>query len=106
MKKKPKLKLVKKQIVQVDCFDLERFVKELYPEMRDWSFVATEECGNDVTITHKVTKDFDYDDDEEAWESMKNGNWMANTHDNRVILVGLCRDGLIPAGDYNIKVCW
>lgn len=90
-------------IYQVDYFELERFAKEIYG-LDDYSFVATEECGNDSEHRFRVNGKVD------SWDA-DNEVAILNTTDvpcyaNGLLLNMLCRDGHIPKGEYLVIVCW
>lgn len=94
----------KKVVVEVDYRDLERLVVDKYPFMNGYSFVATEECGNDST--HRFVVDGNLDKVYEAeWEKVKEPNvWFDLS--NGFILNKLAADGNIEPGEYVVRVFW
>jgi hypothetical protein len=83
--KKPTLRCNKKTIIQVEAFDLEIFVAAVYKTV-GYSFVGTQECGNDSSHTFHI--DGDLHSYEKDAEELRKGN--AICLDNRTILNVLC----------------
>lgn len=100
---KPKLELTKKVIYKVSYQALERFIKEVYPEMKNYSFVASQECGNDCSFTFNVGEK--WLDDPDQWEKYKKGI-IKTDYNNYTIINGLCADKHIKPGEYLVEVCW
>ena len=99
-----KLKHTKVNYLEVDYGDLERFVHKYYPLNNKWSFVASEECGNDSTHSFPIKKEKMGDYELKALERFKAGH-----HQNfitSIILTDLCNKDLIDEGEYLINVCW
>lgn len=101
------LTIQQKTILNVDSYDFETFVHEIYPNCQ-YEFQADMECGNDTQHS------FDGIDgtngvlgwkwDEPKIEQFKRGEWIG--YFTRVILEDLCRNGHIPAGDYLISISY
>lgn len=97
------LKASKKVMFEVDYGDFERFVKETYGQ--DYSFVASEECGNDSVHNFNVTEKEALDEyDQKRLATFKElGSY---SFFNRTILQDLVNRDLIEPGNYLISVCW
>jgi len=96
------LKTVTKTIHEVSWSNLEQFVAEK-TGVNNYSFVATEECGNDSVHEFKVTGELVYgEDDTNMWIASEGRTWISN--DN--ILDWLCAKGHIEPGTYLVSVCW
>lgn len=99
------LKTVTKTIHEVDSYDLEQFVAEI-TGVTDYSFVATEECGNDSIHDFTVKSDpaiYEMnEEDVDKWLASDGRTWITNND----ILNWLCVKGHIEAGTYLVSVCW
>lgn len=72
---------------------------------QEYSFVATEECGNDSD--HKFSIDGELDEwDIESIDKVIAEKNFVHTPSNYAMLNYLCSKGVIEAGDYLIRVCW
>jgi hypothetical protein len=70
----------------------------------DYSFVATEECGNDSQHSFTVTDDLTHESKADV-NSIRAGNYVPD-YGSGLLLKVLCADGYIEAGDYIINVSW
>jgi hypothetical protein len=101
-KKKPILEITKETINSIDYGDLEEFIKQVY-NIKDYSFVLIQECGNDSS--HEFTADGEIDEfDLEDAAKIRSGE--IDLYQNSLLLNCLVADGYIPKGDYVIRVCW
>lgn len=109
-----KLRSEKKVIFEVQYQDLESFVKEIYPKTRGgikskyddgYSFVATQECGNDCSFSFKVDDEKMDEYDQEDWNKFKETGGVPD-YNNALLLQGLCIEGHIEPGEYLIEVSW
>jgi hypothetical protein len=92
-------------IHEVDCFNLEQFVKEQYPDAKPYSFVADQECGNDSVHRFRVSKESLLQDyDRRRVEDFAAGKRVSGI--TGALLDDLCRRGLIEPGTYVVSVCW
>lgn len=89
-------------IIKIDDDALDKLVFEKFG-FKKYNFVAVQECGNDSAHAFNVNGHLtEYDKKQLAkWEK---GEFVH--YSNRVILNALCFHGLIPAGEYLVKVCW
>jgi hypothetical protein len=71
---------------------------------RPYSFSATEECGNDVSIEFSVRAVLsDYEREQISEFKATNGrSWISNA----TLMDALCVEGVIPAGNYVVSVSW
>lgn len=99
------LKHTKKTIIEVDYRDLEEFVKEKYPQIKDYSFVATELCENDSDHTFSVKHQDIREFEKKVIESIRNTGHI-QPYENHGILNMLLQDGYIEEGEYLVNVCW
>ncbi len=97
----PKLKYKKETVYQVDYDDFDKFVNEGYKPIRPYQLVAWEEVGNDSSHQYSIDGKFVDEDEEKEIKSGKISKYCAGR-----ILELACKDGLIPAGNYSINVCW
>jgi hypothetical protein len=119
------MKIETETVHKVDYKELEKLVHETYgfePEMPKWtqnrpefkdnksllewpySFVAIEQCGNDSSHEFYVDGKLDDSDQEELDEWVESGGkkWIFNS----AVLNDLCKQGIIPAGNYIVRVSW
>lgn len=97
---------VKTQIINlVDYTELERFATQAY-SLRDYEFVAVEECGNDSDHAFVVSSlsPERLDDDAEDIALIRGGE--VPTYRNHLLLDLLCTDNLLAPGNYLIAVSW
>lgn len=95
-KKKPVLKMKTETIHEVKYHDFEEFVKKIYPELKDYSFVETQECGND-SVHRFHAADGDWDEyAEKDWPKVRNYTLFSK----------LVLDGHLQEGVYVVDVCW
>jgi len=87
---------------RIDYHDLDSFVAEIYN--RDFSFVAAVESSNDVT--HEIFVNGNIDE----WERKEFDDWKNGEPESYgtpcSIMNDLAARGLIPMGDYLIRVSW
>lgn len=98
-----KLAIETKTTHYVDYKDLERFAKATYPAIKDYSFVAVQECCNDSSHEFRLGGTYPAAEKDEAQE-VREGT--IPTYNNSAVLQALFEDGLIPAGVYIIRVSW
>jgi hypothetical protein len=99
---KPVLKVREEKRYCVNYSDLEDFATKIY-NLKDYSFVAIEECGNDSSHDFVVSDKINKHELKDV-EEIKNGN--VKEYRNRLLLDLLCKEGYIPPGNYTISVCW
>lgn len=88
----------------MEATELESLVQAKYG-VKDYSFVATQECGNYCCILFRdVNGKIDSFDQEDATEIIEKKR--APIYNNRVVLNLLCKDGHIAPGDYLIDPSW
>lgn len=96
-----------KTVYFLDYVDLENAAKEAYG-CRDYSFVATEECGNDSSHTFFVAP-IDYHDKVDTFDA-KNSDEIRRgvvpLYGSHTLLRLLCTDGFLPSGHYVVRVSW
>lgn len=90
-------------VMLVNSFDFETFVKNTYG-VKDYYFVAVQECNNDSHHLFKVDGKIDKWDEEEAKKIIETKDVPCYT--NRLLFQMLCRDGHIPQGYYLVEVSW
>jgi hypothetical protein len=96
------LKFERKEVLEVDYSDLERFIEQEYEH--EFSFPADEELGNDV---EKLYDGIDGKLDKYDAESVKSfAGSGEGSYITRHLLNDLCKRGRIPAGNYLVNVCW
>lgn len=95
----PGLKMKRRVIYHVDYSDFNRFVNDTYGG--DYNFVADMESSNDTSHEFNVNGIIYDDDVSEDIKSGKYEGWCADT-----ILNTMAADGLIPTGEYIIRVSW
>ena len=97
------LKTKQATYTEVDYYDLERLIQEVYKQP-DYNVVAEEEWSNDtshtLTIERAALTEFETRDIEEFVAS-GDGQYKLGS-----ILADLCLHGHIEPGDYLINVCW
>ena len=91
---------------EVEYKDLEHYINSHYGTS-GYSVVADMECSNDSSVTIDCVKKQDLDEYEKK-ELTKfldsdgnDGSYITST-----LMLDLCNKGLIPEGDYLIRVCW
>jgi hypothetical protein len=85
----------------VDYTDLEQFIVEAYGFT--YEIVAAEECSNDTTLNIEVTGVLDTYDIQN-FNKLRSGEWVPFC--TQLILDVLAHSNKIPAGMYNIRICW
>jgi hypothetical protein len=104
------LKHTKKVIFEVDYFDFEKFVNEVY--QTDFDFVAQHEANNYSQYSFKpeIIKNLDENkilekDKKQKMENIRQGiiTQYTSVHD---IFDTLLTDGIIEEGEYVITVSW
>lgn len=99
----PQLKMRKVEYFEVDCYDFEELVKEIYGD-KEFSFVADQEASNDSQHTFAIDGKLDEYDVLDIAEIKEEK--IVKTFSSGRILNDLCSKGIIPAGNYLISVCW
>lgn len=84
-------------VIEMSYSELETLVHKHMIKHRDYSFVDTEECGNDTSHTFDVNGEID------EWERKELAKGKGS---NYAVLNHLCAAGVIPPGSYLIEVCW
>lgn len=92
-----KLQITTETIHSIDYDNLEEFVQEVYGAY-DYSFVATQECGNDSTHRFKINSK------EEGKNYLPSDR--SNISSNYVLFKCLVFDGYLEPGIYVVNVCW
>jgi sulfatase maturation enzyme AslB (radical SAM superfamily) len=90
----------------LDYDELEDLIKEHYPFIEDYNFIACEESSNDTSHTYDNISAESWDQyDDEQWEIdiVKDKQYDFAVE---VFLRKLCKDGHIEPGNYLIHVCW
>jgi putative NADH-flavin reductase len=95
------LKMKTKVIHEVDVFDLEAFVKEVYGI--NVEIVAMQEASNDSSLSFSVESAIEDYFLDTLDEIMSTGYSCFGTG---TLLNKLCLDGHIPAGEYLVKISW
>jgi hypothetical protein len=96
------LQVTKETFYKVEYHHLEKFAIE-HLGLENYSFVQTQECGNDSSHEFDVGKRYHgYEEDTKKILYTK----LVPMYRNRAILNMLCEKGLIPQGKYLINVCW
>jgi len=83
--------------------DFEKLVKKVY-KVKSYSFVATEECGNDSSHRFTATHDVDQWHKDEMKEFIEEDGSVCYRNPN--IFNDLVARLEIPAGEYCVNVCW
>lgn len=91
---------------EMDAFDLEQFINEHYgfsDNRNGYSFQSDEEIGNGEERAYLgiLADEFSDWDKDKLEEFKKTGG---SDHTTRIILTDLCNTGLIPEGNYLIKL--
>lgn len=95
-------------VIELDYGDLEDLVNKVYggKDKEEYSFVATEECGNDSD--HKFPNisaaPFKNEWDQKDADELRSGKFPC--YRNYTLLKALCQDGHLEPGDYLVRVCW
>ncbi len=92
------LKVHREVVITVGYRDLERFAVEWYPFLAGYSFVATQECGNDSSHRFNLSGRPLSQNDLTEWAKGNINNWL--------LLDKLCADGHIEPGTYIVEVSW
>lgn len=95
----------KKLMIEMDYDEFENIVTNQY-KVNDYSFVATEECGNDSDHTFSVSgiEPLDKYETEKLLEFIeKNGG---TCYVNHTLFQDLVNKGVLEPGEYIVKVCW
>lgn len=97
-----KLKCKKKTVIEVDCFDLERFINEVYGH--NFEILCDLECANDScrTMSIKKGKMTKYDlADVGKYKEIGEGSYLLHQ-----LMDDMCARDLIEEGDYVIEISW
>jgi len=97
------LKTIKRTVFEVDYTDLEEFINEVY-DVDDYSIPASEEVGNDTTLSQEVEKEKPLNNEDKVTKfTGGNGNaqWILDD-----LMTDMCNRGLIEEGYYNINICY
>lgn len=99
-----------KTVIEIDYDELEGIVNRHYGIQdkqggEGYSFVATQECGNDCSFTFHVpsAKPLDKWEQEDIQKLRETGHspWR-----NSVIIQDLVNNGVLAPGEYLVKVSW
>lgn len=101
----PKRLRVEEQTVFVcDYFEMERFIKEHYPNLpKTWNLLAQQEWPNDSYHHYHIVKEKLESYDQDDLEEFKKSGEGAGLH---VILTDLCNRNELNPGIYVVHVCW
>jgi hypothetical protein len=98
-----------KTVIEIDYNEFEDIVRKTYGlaerDSNAYSFVATEECGNDSTHEFVVDKIEKLDE----WEIESIHKLIAGkcpTYCNDTIFQDLVNQGILQPGTYIVNVCW
>lgn len=97
----------KKTVIEIDYNELESIVRKHYGiDHNQYSFVATEECGNDTHHSFNVTGAAPLRDyDQETIDEIKaTGN--VPEYSNLTIMQDLVNSGVLEPGEYLVDVSW
>jgi len=101
-----------KQVIEIDYNELEDIVNKHYGlRAKDpygnglYSFVATEECGNDSDHSFSVPKAEPLDEYDQKKIKRLRGTGHSR-YSNYAILQDLVNNGVLAPGEYLVKVCW
>ena len=97
-----KLKTEIKTIIELDAFDLEKFINKIYEI--DFELFASEEWANDTSYTFRVRKEPLGKYDIEKLSKVMNGKFEHCMI--RTFLQDLVNKDHISEGEYLIKVSW
>lgn len=92
--------MVEKKVYEVKYKDLEKFVEDIY-KVKNYSFPAVQDCGNDTDHAFEVDGVLDGYQLEEI-NDVKSGEH----YNNYLLLNLLAHENHIPKGYYIISVCW
>jgi hypothetical protein len=94
----------KVSIIEMDYDEFEEIVKRVYQATK-YSFVATEECGNDSSHTFDITKKEPLD----KYEKEDLDEFVASkglkTYVNQTLFQDLVNKGKLKPGHYLVNVC-
>lgn len=97
-----KLKHTIETVYKVNYGDLQKLVAKIYKD-KEYSFIETQECGNDTS--HEFSVDGKINDyDKSDAENIRKG--QIDAYRNYLLMNVLCADGHILPGEYIINVCW
>lgn len=97
------LKVRTQHVHLVDHKELDRFIEEAYG-LEGYSFVATEQAPNQSDHPFTVDGTYDADDDYDDIRDIKRGK--VPLFRTQLLLDIMCKDGLLPAGNYLVNVAW
>jgi len=97
------MKIKTKVVHEIDYGELEKFATEVY-DLKDYCFVAVQECRNDTVS--EFTVDGEIDDYEREEVAQIHETKDVPCYQNGLLLNMLCRDGYIPGGTYLVDVRW
>ena len=96
------MKTIKKQVIEVEHDEFENKIKKFYG-VKEFSFVADQESGNDTIHEFSVSNPPDYVDEEGVEKLRETGEYCFLSES---LLNDMCEKGEIEPGDYIISVCW
>lgn len=92
-----------KPFYTIDYGDFEKFICQVFG-VKKFEFVADQEMSNDSCKTFNVQSE-----ELDEWEKKSLENFQKTGRESfisQVLLTHLCHQGIIPAGNYLINVCW
>lgn len=91
--------------IEVDYWDIEELAKKIWNQ--DLELPCSEEWGNDTNYTISVRR---YSEDIDSYDQAKLDKFISTGQGSYgicgIILEAFYRIGLIPKGDYLVKVSW
>lgn len=90
-------------LIEIDAFDLDKFINEQYPGAR-FDFAVDQESPNDISHRMPVSQGPIWEDGKRELEKLKDGKETSRLA--RTILTDLCNRGILPPGLLLVKVSW
>jgi hypothetical protein len=92
-------------VIEIDYHEFEQIVKRVYGVPK-YSFVATEECGNDSNHTFQVRKQEPLDE----WQTKDLAEFVTKNglkcYVNYILFQDLVNRGELKPAQYLVNVCW
>lgn len=96
------LKVRTETVGYIDYDDLNDYVRRVYPFLKNYHFVAVQECGNDTDHRFEAGG-WDPNLDEAEWAEARRNGFI---YTNSLLLDRLAYDGHISPGTYVVRVSW
>lgn len=97
--------MIKESVISITDCEIEELVEKTYPSIVEYSFVATQECGNDSEHRFEVKSIAPLPAyDAVTLESIKAG--IVPTFSNYVIFQDLVNQAILEPGIYIVRVSW